>query len=333
MALPTNMQALRLESFDGPEGLFVREVEVPTPRAGQVLVKMRTAAVNPSDLMFLRGRYGVRREPPTTPGFEGCGVVVASGSGFGQMLIGRRVSCAAQGEFGTWAEYTIASATSCFPLRNAVNDDQGAMMLVNPLTAWAMLDTARRAGHHGVVINAANSALGRMIIRVAAVRGMPTIAIVRSDTYVAELTALGATQVLVSSEADFGQQLREASERLKTTMAFDAIAGAQTGELLNAMPRGAHVLVYGALSLSPVQVDVGTLLFGQRRVEGFWLSEWITKYGMRRVIPAMIELQTRLLPAIETIPIKHFGLADAAAGIRAYQDNMGAGKIILQLGF
>ena len=56
MALPTNMQALRLESFDGPEGLFVREVAVPTPRAGQVLVKMRTAAVNPSDLMFLRGR-------------------------------------------------------------------------------------------------------------------------------------------------------------------------------------------------------------------------------------------------------------------------------------
>ena len=77
---------------------------------------------------------------------------------------------------------------------------------------------------------------------------------------------------------------------------------------------------------------MGTLLFGQRRVEGFWLSEWITKYGMRRVIPAMIELQTRLLPAIETIPIGYFGFADAAAGIRAYQDNMGAGKIILQLG-
>jgi hypothetical protein len=92
------------------------------------------------------------------------------------------------------------------------------------------------------------------------------------------------------------------------------------------------VLVYGALSLSPVQVDVGTLLFGHRRVEGFWLSEWIAKYGMRRVIPAMIELQTRLLPAIDTTPIGHFGLADAAAGIRAYQDNMGAGKIILQLG-
>jgi hypothetical protein len=53
---------------------------------------------------------------------------------------------------------------------------------------------------------------------------------------------------------------------------------------------------------------------------------------MRRVIPAMIELQTRLLPAITTIPIGHYALADAAAGIRAYQDNMGAGKVILQLG-
>jgi hypothetical protein len=53
---------------------------------------------------------------------------------------------------------------------------------------------------------------------------------------------------------------------------------------------------------------------------------------MRRVVPSMIELQTRLLPAIDTTPIGHYALADAAAGIRTYQDNMGAGKIILQLG-
>ena len=117
--IPKTMRALHLESFDGPEGLHVREVPTPTPRAGQVLVKIRTAAVNPSDLMFLRGRYGVRREPPTIPGFEGCGDVVAAGSGLGALLVGRRVAVATQGSFGTWAEYTVAEAT--FSNGNAQN--------------------------------------------------------------------------------------------------------------------------------------------------------------------------------------------------------------------
>ena len=90
-----------------------------------------------------------------------------------------------------------------------------------------------------------------MMIRVAAVRSLSTIAIVRSDTYVAELAALGATQVLVSSAADFGQQLRDASQRLSATIGFDAIAGAQTGELLNAMPGVSCVNSKGAFYLFP----------------------------------------------------------------------------------
>jgi NADPH:quinone reductase-like Zn-dependent oxidoreductase len=73
----------------------------------------------------------------------------------------------------------------------------------------------------------------------------------------------------VSSEADFGQQLRESSQRLNATIAFDAIAGAQTGELLNAMPRGAHVLVYGALSLALCRSMWGRYCFASAAWKGF----------------------------------------------------------------
>ncbi|MFN5677579.1 MAG: zinc-binding dehydrogenase, partial [Roseiflexaceae bacterium] len=61
MPIPLTMRALQLESFDGPDGLHIREVPTPTPGAGQVLVKMHTAAVNPSDLMFMRNQYGIQR--------------------------------------------------------------------------------------------------------------------------------------------------------------------------------------------------------------------------------------------------------------------------------
>jgi NADPH:quinone reductase-like Zn-dependent oxidoreductase len=68
MTIPRTMRALQLESFDGPNGLHLREVPIPTPGAGQVLVKLHAAAVNPSDLMFMRNDYGIQRTLPTTPG-------------------------------------------------------------------------------------------------------------------------------------------------------------------------------------------------------------------------------------------------------------------------
>ena len=331
MSLPHTMRALQLESFDGPEGLHVRDIPVPMPRAGQVLINMHTAAVNPSDLMFLRGRYGVRREPPTTPGFEGCGTVVAAGTGLGQFLVGRRVALATQGNFGTWAQYTIASATNVFPLRRQISDTQGAMLLVNPLTAWALIDEALRARQPAVVFNAANSALGRMLIRTAAMRGLASIAIVRNAAYVADLRGLGATEVLVSSDEDFAAQLAQACTRHRAGIGFDAVAGDLTGTMLKAMPAGARVLVYGALSLTPVQVDVGTLLFGNKVVEGFWLTEWIRRRGIVQVLRAMRDIQTSLYAAMTTEVIATYTLDTAAAGIRAYQNHMGSGKIVLQL--
>jgi NADPH:quinone reductase-like Zn-dependent oxidoreductase len=329
--IPSTMRALQLESFDGPEGLFVREIATPQPRAGQVLVKMHTAAVNPSDLMFLRGRYGVRREPPTTPGFEGCGTVVAAGPGLGKLWVGRRVALATQGNFGTWSEYTIASAAQVFPLRKTISDEQGAMMLVNPLTAWALIDRAVRDKHRGVLLNAANSALGRMMIRTATARGLTSVAIVRQASQVDVLKSIGASAVVVSSEDSVAEQLADACRDHNIGIGFDAVAGTMTGTMLKALPAGAHVLVYGALSLEPVQVDVGTLLFGNRVVEGFWLTEWIRRYGMTRVVRAMIDIQGPLAHAMSTEVLATYALDQAAAGIRAYQDNMGAGKIVLRM--
>jgi NADPH:quinone reductase-like Zn-dependent oxidoreductase len=329
--IPSTMRALQLESFDGVEGLFVRELATPQPRGGQVLVKMHTAAVNPSDLMFLRDRYGVRRELPTTPGFEGCGTVVAAGSVLGKLWVGRRVALATQGNFGTWAEYTIVNAMEVFPLRKSISDEQGAMMLVNPLTAWALMDRAVRDRHRGVLLNAANSALGRMIVRIAAARGLTSVAIVRQASQVDALKALGASAVVVSSADDFADQLADACRTHHAGIGFDAIAGPMTGAMLKALPGGSCVLVYGALSLEPVQVDVGTLLFGNRVVEGFWLSEWIRRYGTKRVVRAMIDIQGALAHTMTTEVLATYTLDQAAAGIRAYQNNMGAGKVVLRM--
>lgn len=143
-AVPDQMQAVILRTYgEGWESVTVEHQ--PVPRPGEVLVRVAAAPINPSDLAFMRGLYAFQNPLPTTPGLEGSGTVVATGSGLlARRLQGKRVACAAPDAGGTWAEYVVASARSCIPLPTTVSDEQGSMALVNPLTAWALVDLARR---------------------------------------------------------------------------------------------------------------------------------------------------------------------------------------------
>lgn len=146
------MRALELSSYDGLAALKLIDKPIPEAKPGQILVKVAAAAVNPSDLMFVRGQYGFTKTLPTVPGFEASGRVVAGNGRYARALVGRRVACGVQREGdGTWAEYVLADARSCLPLLPRVTFEQGATLLVNPFTAWALVEKAKREGHRAVV--------------------------------------------------------------------------------------------------------------------------------------------------------------------------------------
>jgi len=160
--LPSSMRAVQLKDYEGrPGSLTVAEVQMPRPGPGEVLVRVAASPVNPSDLMFITGNYGFKKPLPATPGFEGSGTVVESGSGvMARFMKGRRVACAAadpKSRGGMWAQYIVTSAQLCVPLRKQVEMEQGATMLVNPLTAWALVAEARRGGHRAAVQTAASA--------------------------------------------------------------------------------------------------------------------------------------------------------------------------------
>jgi NADPH:quinone reductase-like Zn-dependent oxidoreductase len=114
--IPTKMRAVVLvESGANPS---IAEIPVPQPGPGEVLVKMFASPINPSDLAFLAGGYGIKKEFPVVPGFEGSGTVVASGKGIlPKLWLGKKVACAASPKYnGCWAEYMVTSAGSCVPL-------------------------------------------------------------------------------------------------------------------------------------------------------------------------------------------------------------------------
>lgn len=96
------MKALVLH---GPNDLRFEELPKPENlQKGQVLVKMAYAPINPSDLAFLTGNYGIKKEYPVVPGLEGSGTVVSSGGGlYANYLKGKNVACVAGNQHGTWA--------------------------------------------------------------------------------------------------------------------------------------------------------------------------------------------------------------------------------------
>src|SRR5215470_8583072 len=121
-SIPSTMRAVEVRAYDDkPESIFVAEIPVPRPAAGEVLVRMAAAPINPSDVSFINGLYGVKKPLPAIPGFEGSGTVVATGGGLmGRFLMGKRVACHAAAPNvagGTWAEYLATPANFCVPLR------------------------------------------------------------------------------------------------------------------------------------------------------------------------------------------------------------------------
>lgn len=331
MKTPATMRAVELRSYEaGAGGLSVVERPVPRPRAGEVLVRIAAAPVNPSDLMFLTGLYGQRKRLPVVPGFEGSGVVVESGGGLmSRFLKGRRVACAApfDGD-GTWAEYMVAPAAQCIPLRKSVDLEGAASMIVNPFTAWALVETARRAGARGVVQTAAASALGRMVVRLARARGLHLVNVVRRDEQVRLLEAEGAAHVLNSEAEDFDDRLKELCTRLGATVAFEAVAGELTGRVLRAMPKGGRAIVYGALSQDGCLIDPRSLIFEDKRVEGFWLSKWLLEMNPLRRLLVAGRVQKLLASELKTEVRARLPLEQASEGLRQYTREMTGGKVI-----
>lgn len=326
------MQAVSISNYDiNRDNLTVVERPVRKPGWGQVLVKIAASPINPSDVIFLEGRYGVKKPLPITPGFEASGMVVAAGWGvMSKALVGRRVACSGPNDGdGTWAEYMVTQASLCMPLLSSVSDEQGAMALVNPLTAWGMMAIARQEKHAAVVQSAAASALGRMVIRLGIHFNLPTINIVRRQRQVALLQSLGARYVLNSNDADFEERLKSLCRQLKATIAFDAVAGEMTGQLLKAMPRRSKLLIYGALSNKACLVDPTDPLFGDKVMTGFWLSSWLPRLNPIERLRVGYTVQTLLGDVLQTEIQARVSLNEAVRGLKMYTQNMTKGKVLI----
>lgn len=329
--LPQTMRALVVDAPGAAPR--VEERPLPRPGPGEVLVRVAASPINPSDLMTVQGLYGIGWQFPLIPGLEGSGRVVAEGGGLlSRFLMNRAIACVADRQ-GLWAEYAVTKAARCTALPKDMPLGPAAMSFVNPLTAIALVRTARRGGHRAAISTAAGGALGHMIEARARQEGLKIINVVRRTEQAEQMRADGVRHVLSTEDPHFDTALRDLCRTLRCRMAFDAVGGDLTGRLVEAMGRTSEVLVYGALALEAISLNPGTMIFKGVTVRGFWLSEWLSA----RSLPQQVLMTRAVIKALrggfaESRVAGVYDLAEAAEALAGYTAAMSAGKVLITTG-
>lgn len=324
-SIPSIMKAVVIHQYGGE--VTVEERPVSIPKADEVLVRIAAAAIHPADYIYIRGEYGFRKPLPTTVGIEASGVVVAVGDGVDASFVGRRVACFSGEEDGAWAEYMCTGVANCIPLPDHIDFEQGALVIVNPVSAYALMEMVD--GVPAAVNTAAASVLGKMMLRLAMRRGIEMINIVRRDEQVLHLKAYGAKHVLNSNAPDFESRLHDLCHTLNARIAFDAVSGKLSGQVLRAMPDGSYMVVYGFLSFEPCSFSPHDLIFRSKSVDGFWAVTWLAHASIEKLGAVLTDVLTGLDDDYRSEIRARYPLTEACRALEDYRSHQTGGVVIL----
>lgn len=256
------MKAVTLADYGGSEVLLHRDLPVPSPAHGEVLVRVACAGINFMDVLARQGRYAnsktYRFVPPATLGMEGSGEVVAVGAGVRRLRIGDRVAwCLA---WGSYAEFACVPEALAARLPPGLGDELAAAAMFQGCTAHYLVhDVARLAAGESCLVHAAAGAIGQIVVQFAKARGATVIATASSAAKRAVALARGADHAI--EYGDFARQVRELTGGAGVDVAFDAVGATTLRESFRAVRRRGLVVNYGAVS-GPV-IDLDPLELGE----------------------------------------------------------------------
>lgn len=311
------------------EVLRVVEQPWPVPAADEAIVEMRAAPLNPADINAIEGKYPVRPALPATPGMEGAGVVVELGRKVREVAVGDQVIL--PHNFGTWREACAVEAKKLVVVPGGIEPVQAAMLKVNPITAWRMLHDFVSLGRGDWFIqNAANSAAGRAAIQIGLERGFRSVNVVRRPELIAELEAEGADVVLLEDE-QLRDEVAERTGHAPIRLALNAVGGASALQLAKTLAADGTMVTYGAMSLQPLKIPNGMLIFKNLRFTGFWVNKWYeaaTPEEREATFGPLFAMAKRGL--LRTKVEQRYALRDAKEAVAHAMQNGRSGKIVFK---
>ncbi|WP_027835765.1 zinc-dependent alcohol dehydrogenase family protein [Maritalea myrionectae] len=266
------MKTIEITEIGNPaDVLMLKETPTPTVKPGEVRVEVLATPIHPSNLLSIAGQYGEKPQLHSVPGVEGVGRVVELGEGVTHLEAGQNVLLA--GGLGTWRDEMVGPADGFIPLPPG-DVEQLSMVALNPVTAHLLLTKFRTLKPGDWIIqSAANSAVGELIIQLAAQRGIKTVNIVRRESLIPALKALGADIVLVDQE-DLAERVKEATGGAPIVYGIDCVGDETFVRILDVLAYGGTLTTYGALSMRSPALNLGAAIFKEISIHGFWSAKW-----------------------------------------------------------
>ena len=318
------MKAIRVHEFGGPEVLRLEEVGEPGAGAGQVVVRVRAAGVNPVDTYIRGGVHAVKPQLPYTPGLDAAGEVVASGEGVTRFGTGRRVYTAGS-LTGTYAEFALCEESQCHPLPERILFTEGAGIFTPYVTAYrALFHRANAEPGETVLVHGASGGVGTAAVQLARAAGLRVVGTAGTEEGLRLVLEQGAHEVLDHRAADYLERLGGLTGGRGVDVILEMLANVNLDRDLGVLARGGRVVVVG--SRGTVEINPRQAMTRDASILGMTLFNASPQEleSIHAALGAGLEAGT-LRPVVG----RELPLADAA---RAHEDVLkpGAyGKIVL----
>ena len=349
--LPDTMKAVVLTGHGGLDKLEYRDVPVPLPGAGEVLIEVHACGMNNTDVWVREGAYGTDDDPaavaswrrgkptltfPRIQGADTVGLIAAVGDGVDAARVGERVMVdfsiyntdgdsladidyIGHGADGGYAEYCVVPADNAHAVDTPMSDAELATFCCAYLTGEHMLDRARVAAGERVLISGAAGGVGGGLIQLCRARGAIPYAITSSGKYDA-VAALGAEGVALRDRGDWVAQVEQLLDGEPLDVVADVVAGPLFRDLINLLRPEGRYTTAGAFAGAMVELDLRTIYLKHLEIHG---SSQGTRQAFRRLV-GYIESGKLAANLFATYPLSEFHRAQTDFMAKTY-----VGKLVV----
>jgi zinc-binding alcohol dehydrogenase/oxidoreductase len=336
------MDAIVLRETGGPEVLRLENVPEPEPGPGEVVVRLRAAALNRRDAWIRMGRYaGIRL--PAILGSDGSGEVSAVGDGVrnvvpgapvivnpsldwgdGERVPGPAFRILGMPDDGTYAELVRVPAANVYPKPERLSWEEAAALPLAGLTAYrAVVSRARVGAGETVLVTGIGGGVATLALLIARHLGARVLVTSGSDAKLERARALGAEGGANYHDPEWVEAIRQLAGEGGPDVAIDSAGGTTFAQLLDALKPGGRLVSYGATGGPAPATEVRRLYWKQLDLLGTTMGSPRDFAGMARLVA-----ENPLTPVVDQI----FPLAEAAAAHRRMEAAEQFGKIVLRIG-
>jgi len=323
------MQAIEITEAGGPEVLQPTTRSVPTPRAGEVVIRLAYAGVNRPDALQRAGMYA---PPPTAsdlPGLEGAGEIVALGEGVSEWAIGDQVCALLPG--GGYAEYVATPAAHCLPIPAGMGLREAACLPETFFTVWS--NVFQRGGLKGgerFLVHGGSSGIGTTAIQLARAFGARVFTTAGSPDKCRVCTDLGAERAINYRDEDFVEVLRAEGG---ADLILDMVGGAYLPRNVKCLADDGRLVQIAFLQGPKVELNFAQVMMRRLTITGSTLRPQ-SDLAKARIAEALRAHVWPLLEAGKIAPVmdSEFPLTEAAAAHARMESSGHIGKIVLKVG-